>query len=162
MYVRGNISLESGCKHTLMHWKVAADPIQGDLRWRLDHLDHLDQAPVPPLTWDRHLSGKGWKAPVSKQEKVCFRWRHKSSLPYSYFQDGFQIFWMRVELSWTGRLWSIPIPLDSKTLLNIQDCQKSEIERICLQIIVCGRNVAQASLNVHFEWESKCFQVQNL
>ena len=113
----GNISLESGCMHTLMHWKVASDPIQGDLRWRLDH---LDQAPVPPLTWDRHLSGKGWKAPVSKQEKVCFRWRHKSSLPYSYFQDGFQIFWMKAEFSWTGRLWSIPIPLDSKRekLLN--------------------------------------------
>ena len=120
MYVRGNISLESGCMHTLMHWKEASDPIQGDLRWRLDHLDHLDQAPVPPLTWDRHLSGKGWKAPVSKQEKVCFRWRHKSSLPYSYFQDGFQIFWMKAEFSWTGRLWSIPIPLDSKRekLLN--------------------------------------------
>ena len=118
--MRGNISLESGCKHTLMHWKVASDPIQGDLRWRLDHLDHLDQAPVPPLTWDRHLSGKGWKAPVSKQEKVCFRWRHKSSLPYSYFQDGFQIFWMKAEFSWTGRLRSIPIPLDSKRekLLN--------------------------------------------
>ena len=30
------------------------------------------------------------------------------------------------------------------------DCQTGEIERICLQITVCGGNVAQASLDVFF------------
>ena len=38
------------------------------------------------------------------------------------------------------------------------DCQTGEIERICLQITVCGGNVAQASLDVFFNESLNVFK----
>ena len=61
---------------TRYQWKVAASAMQAPMPSRV----------AAPLTRDWHLSGKGWKAPKSKAEKVFHIWinskkKFKSNLP---------------------------------------------------------------------------------